>query len=246
MTNSPISLFEIRRAAERGTTQIGWLDSAHSFSFGQYHDPQRMGYRSLRVINDDRVAPAAGFGEHGHDNMEIITWVLSGSLRHGDSLANSRQLSPGEVQVMSAGSGISHSEFNGSETETSHFLQVWITPKSRGIEPRYDQRTIDASARQNRFAAIASGDDTHQKDGALPIHQDAAVLVADIKDGASATYSLGRGRGAYVQVVFGEIDITSGADGDTLVEGDAAVIESPGEIRATGVEDSQVMLFDLA
>ena len=187
--NTTTPHIEIRRAAERGTTQIGWLDSAHSFSFGHYRDPQRMGFRSLRVINDDRVAPGAGFGEHGHDNMEIITWVLTGSLRHGDSLENSRVLTPGEVQVMSAGSGIHHSEHNGSTTEPSHFLQVWIIPKSRDIEPRYDQRTIETDARHNRFAPIASGFASHQEKGALPIHQDAAVLVADVEVGSTVSYN---------------------------------------------------------
>lgn len=240
--NATTPNIEIRRAAERGRTQIGWLDSAHSFSFGQYHDPSRVGYRSLRVINDDRVAPGAGFGEHGHDNMEIITWVLAGSLRHGDSLANARTLTPGEVQVMSAGSGIRHSEFNGSDTEPSHFMQVWITPKSRDIEPRYDQRTIGAHARHNRFATIASGRDAGQIRDALPIHQDAAVLVADIDAGASADYEVAQGRFAYAHVATGTI----GLAGHSLTAGDAAIIESAGPVELKGVNQAQVMLFDLA
>jgi len=233
---------EIRRAADRGRTQIGWLDSAHSFSFGQYFDPARVGYRSLRVINDDRVAPAAGFGEHGHDNMEIITWVLDGSLKHGDSLANARTLAPGEVQVMSAGSGIRHSEFNGSETHPSHFLQMWITPKSRDIEPRYDQRTIGAHARHNRFAPIASGFESHHAQGALPIHQDAAVLVADIEHEASATHQLTDGRAAYAHVATGSVELA----GHALAAGDAAIVEAPGAIEVIGAENAQVLLFDLA
>lgn len=237
---------EIRRAQDRGRTQIAWLDSAHSFSFGQYRDPRRMGFRSLRVINDDRVAPGAGFGEHGHDNMEIITWVLEGTLRHGDSLANSQELSPGEVQVMSAGSGIRHSEHNGSTTQESHFLQVWIVPKSRDIEPRYDQRRVDPAARQNRFAPLASGLEKHQADGALPIHQDAAVLVADIEVGASSSYAIGRDRGVYLHVAFGEVELGFGSAGETLYAGDAAMIESPGEVTVKGIQLAQVMLFDLA
>jgi hypothetical protein len=240
--NTTTPNIEIRRADERGKTQIGWLDSAHSFSFGQYYDPARVGYRSLRVINDDRVAPGAGFGEHGHDNMEIITWVLDGSLKHGDSLANTRTLTPGEVQVMSAGSGIRHSEFNGSETEVSHFLQMWITPKSRDIEPRYDQRAIPADARRNRFAPIASGFESHQADNALPIHQDAAVLVGDVDRDASVSYTVQSGRAAYIHVATGSVELL----GHTLSAGDAAVIESVGEIEVVGVDQAQIMLFDLA
>ncbi|MEM6257545.1 MAG: pirin family protein [Planctomycetota bacterium] len=241
MSSSTRSI-EIRRAAERGKTEIGWLDSAHSFSFGQYYNPQRVGYRSLRVINDDRVAPGAGFGEHGHDNMEIISWVLAGSLRHGDSLENSRLLTPGEVQVMSAGSGIRHSEFNGSETDEAHFLQVWITPKSRDIEPRYEQRTIGAQARHNRFAPIASGFEMHQADGALPIHQDAAVLVADVEAGSSVTHKITYSRSAYLYVATGSVELA----GHTLSAGDAAVIEHPGVVGLQGVDAAQVLLFDLA
>lgn len=233
---------EIRRAAERGRTQIGWLDSAHSFSFGHYHDPQRLGYRSLRVINDDQIAPGAGFGEHSHDNMEIISWMLDGALRHGDSLENSRELRPGEVQVMSAGSGIRHSEFNASQTDRAHLIQIWIQPKSMGIEPRYDQKTIDADARHNAFAPIASGDPLHVEAGALPIHQDAAVLVADIEPDASAAYTLGEARGAYVHIATGRVEMA----GEVLEAGDAAVIESPRDIVVKGIEAAQVLLFDLA
>lgn len=233
---------EIRRASQRGKTRIGWLDSAHSFSFGHYYDPSRMGYRSLRVINDDWVQPGAGFGEHGHNNMEIISWVLEGSLRHGDSLENSRELTPGEVQVMSAGSGIRHSEFNGSTSESSHFLQVWIQPKSTGIAPRYDQTTIDPAKRRNAFAPIASGLAEHAESGALPIHQDAAVLIADLEAGGSASYTAESGRGVYVHVTTGRVELA----GHTLEAGDAAVLESPGAITVTGVDPAQVMLFDLA
>lgn len=240
--NSATPMIEIRRAGERGRTQIGWLDSAHSFSFGRYHDPHRMGYRSLRVINDDHIAEGAGFGEHGHDNMEIISWMIAGALRHGDSLENSRDLQPGEVQVMTAGSGIRHSEFNASATEPAHLIQIWIQPKSVGITPRYDQKVIDTGARQNRFAPIASGRETDVQAGALPIHQDAAVLVADLETGGSASYELGTGRGAYVHVVTGRVEL----EGQALAAGDAAVVESAGTLSVTGVEPSQVMLFDLA
>ncbi len=232
---------EIRRGTERGRTRIGWLDSAHSFSFGRYYDPGRMGYRSLRVINDDVIKPGAGFGEHGHDNMEIITWMLKGALRHGDSLANSRELKPGEVQVMSAGTGIRHSEINASADEPAHLIQVWIEPTSQGIAPRYDQATIATHVRRNRFAAIASGRKEDIAAGALPIHQDAAVAVADLDAQATATYALSSGRSAYVHVATGKVDLS----GHTLEAGDAAIIERPGEIVVKSVEASQVMLFDL-
>ena len=241
MTGNTPSI-EVRRADERGRTQIGWLDSAHSFSFGHYHDPERMGYRSLRVINDDRIAPGAGFGEHGHDNMEIISWMLDGTLRHGDSLENSRALRPGEVQVMSAGSGIRHSEFNASADDPAHLIQIWIEPSEQGIAPRYDQATIDAEARRNRFAPIASGRLSDVRAGALPIQQDAVVLVADLASDAQASYTLAEGRGAYVHVMTGALEIA----GVALAAGDAAVIESPGEIVMRGVEQAQVLLFDLA
>lgn len=233
---------EIRPAAARGRTQIGWLDSAHSFSFGAYRDPQRMGYRTLRVINDDRIAPGAGFGEHGHDNMEIVTWVIEGSLQHGDSLANRRELTPGEVQVMTAGSGIRHSEMNGSTTQPAHFLQVWIQPSLRDLPPRYGQATIDPAAYRNRFAPIASGLAAHEHADVLPIHQDAAILIADIQADGFAAYELKPGRGVYLQVATGSVRINE----QTLSAGDGAVIESPGEVLVHGRSLAQVMLFDLA
>lgn len=232
---------EIRRANERGRTRIGWLDSAHSFSFGQYYDPQRLGYRSLRVINDDWIEPGAGFGEHGHDNMEIISWTLEGALRHGDSLENSQVLAPGEVQVMTAGTGIRHSEFNASSTEKAHFIQVWIQPSEQGVSPRYGQTTIDPEKRRNAFAPIASGMPGHVEQGALPIDQDAAVLIADLDNDASATYALAEGRAAYVHMTTGSAELA----GQTLSAGDAAIIETPGEIALIGKDAAQVMLFDL-
>lgn len=233
---------EIRRAEDRGRTRIGWLDSAHSFSFGQYFDRTRMGYRSLRVINADRVAPGAGFGEHGHDNMEIITWVLYGALMHGDSLDNRRTLVAGEAQVMSAGRGIRHSEFNASTDDVSHFIQIWILPSEKGIDPRYDQRLIPAVERHNRFAVIASGRADHRDANTLPIHQDAAVLVADIDPGVSVGYEVGEGRGVYLHASKGRVMI----DGHELEAGDAAVIERLGEMSITGLDSAQVLLFDLA
>lgn len=232
---------EIRKAGDRGRTRLGWLDSAHSFSFGRYIDRDRMGYRSLRVINDDVIQPGAGFGEHGHDNMEIITWMLDGALRHGDSLANSRELKPGEVQVMTAGTGIRHSEFNASSTEPAHLLQVWLLPSERDAVPRYDQKTIDPALRRNAFAPIASGRDADIESGALPIHQDARVAIADLDEGGSAHHTLAEGHGAYLHVATGRVTLA----GQTLEAGDAAILETPGELMVTGEAASQVMLFDL-
>jgi hypothetical protein len=229
----------IRRSEDRGATQIGWLDSRHSFSFGGYYDPKNMGYRALRVINDDYIAPGMGFGEHGHDNMEIITWMLEGSLRHGDSMGHLENLSPGEAQVMSAGSGLRHSEFNASKDARAHLLQVWIEPSVRNIEPRYGQRVFDAADRADRFQAIASGRGTQD---ALPIHQDADVLIADVSAGGEVTYDLADGRHAYVHIATGKVTL----NGAELSAGDAATIESAGKLNIVGSEASQVMLFDLA
>ena len=228
----------IRRADDRGRTRIGWLDSAHSFSFGHYYDPANTHYRALRVINDDVIAPGAGFGEHGHDNMEIISWMLDGSLKHGDSLNNQRELTVGEAQVMSAGTGIRHSEFNASRSATAHLLQVWIMPDRKGHAPRYDQRRFDASGRANRFQAIASG---RGVGGALPIHQDADVLIADVEADAEVGYDLAEGRHAYLHVATGRVELA----GVELSAGDAVTIDRGGAIALRGVEAGQVMLFDL-
>jgi len=229
----------IRRGDERGRTRIGWLDSAHSFSFGNYYDPANTHYRSLRVINDDYIAPAAGFGEHGHDNMEIISWLLEGVLKHGDSLNNQRELTVGEAQVMSAGTGIRHSEFNASKAERVHLLQVWIAPDAKGHTPRYDQRRFEAADRANRFQAIASG---RGVEGAMPIHQDADVLVADIAADGEVGYELAEGRHAYLHVATGKVELA----GVELSAGDAVTIDHGGSIVLRGVEQGQVMLFDLA
>lgn len=229
----------IRRADERGRTRIGWLDSAHSFSFGHYHDPANTHYRALRVINDDVIAPGAGFGEHGHDNMEIISWMLDGALKHGDSLKNQRELTPGEAQVMSAGTGIRHSEFNASATDTAHLLQVWIIPDRPGHAPQYGQRRFEAAGRANRFQAIASG---RGADGALPIHQDADVLIADVSAGGEVAYEMAEGRHAYLHVATGKVELA----GVELAAGDAVTLERGGAITLRGVEAGQVMLFDLA
>ena len=223
---------------QRGTTQIGWLYSRHSFSFGRYYDPEKMGYRGLRVINDDVISPGTGFGEHGHDNMEILTWVVDGALRHGDSLGHSQRLEPGELQAMSAGSGIRHSEYNDSKAQPSRFLQVWIEPAKRNTEPRYDQRRFEAEGRHNRWQTLASG---RGAAGALPIGQDAEMRVAELDKGASLNVDVAAKRYAYVQVVTGKVTV----EGRTLTEGDAFTAEAGTNVAIQATETSQVIWFDL-
>ncbi len=229
----------LRRAADRGRTDIGWLDSYHSFSFGEYHDPAHMAFRSLRVINDDIIAPSTGFGEHPHRDMEIITWVLEGQLRHGDSLGNSEVLGPGELQYMSAGSGIRHSEYNASATDPVHLLQIWIMPKTRGIEPRYGQVTIDRAARQNRFHPVVTGDG---RDGTIPIEQDATLAIADLDAGRSATWTTQGDRHLYAHIARGSVELL----GETLAAGDAAMISEATTLTIKADSDAEVLLFDLA
>lgn len=229
----------LRRAADRGRTDIGWLDSYHSFSFGEYHDPAHMAFRSLRVINDDIIAPATGFGEHPHRDMEIITWVLEGQLRHGDSLGNSEVLGPGELQYMSAGSGIRHSEYNASATDPVHLLQIWIMPRTRGIKPRYGQKTIDRTARQNRFHPVVTSDG---RDGTIPIEQDATLAIANLDAGKSAAWQTKGDRHLYVQVARGTIEML----GEKLTAGDAAMISETDSLTVKASSDAEVLLFDLA
>ncbi len=238
-TTTHASTITIRRGDDRGKTAMGWLHSRHSFSFGGYYDPQNMGYRSLRVINDDVVAPGGGFGEHGHDNMEILTWVLEGSLRHGDSLGHDRLLVPGELQRMSAGSGIRHSEHNGSSRDKVHFLQIWIEPDRVDVAPAYDQQMFDAADRRNRWQTLASDDG---RDGSMRIHQDAVVRVADLAAGAAVDLGVQAQRRAYVHVAFGAVRV----GGQTLAAGDAFTVEETGGLTLVGVEPAQVLWFDLA
>lgn len=238
MTQATVPGIRFLPGDERGTTQIDWLHSRHAFSFGQFYDPERMGFRSLRVINDDVISPGAGFGEHGHDHMEILTWVVDGALRHGDSLGHTQRLEPGELQAMSAGSGIRHSEYNDSKTESARFLQVWIEPAERDTEPRYDQKRFDAEGRRNRWQTLASG---RGAVGALPIGQDAEMHAADLDASATLELEIGANRYGYVQVVTGSVRV----DGRTLVEGDAFTIEPGTDITIEAEVASQVIWFDL-
>jgi len=231
---------DIRPADQRGQTEIGWLHSRHSFSFGGYQDSQRMNFRALRVLNDDVVEPGQGFGEHPHRDMEIITWVLDGALKHGDSLGNMQTLSPGELQAMTAGTGIRHSEFNASQTDDVHLLQVWLMPRKQGAEPRYLQEFFAADGRRNQWQALAA-DEQMNLPGALPLDTDVVVRVADLDAGSELTVDTAAGRAAYVHVASGEVDI----NGESLGGGSAAASETAGVMTVTAKADSQVLWFDL-
>ncbi len=229
----------IRPAAERGRTDWGWLDSRHTFSFGEYHDPRNMGIRSLRVINDDRVKPGAGFGTHGHRDMEILSYVLEGGLEHRDSTGGGGVIRPGEIQFMRAGTGVTHSEHNASKTEPVHFLQIWIVPDTRGLAPRYDQKTFDAEAARRGFVLLASKDG---KANSIQVHQDVALWMTRLGDGGERVHSLAPGRRAWVHVARGSVAL----DGHSLVEGDGAAVSEEAAIHLAGRGEAEVLLFDLA
>jgi quercetin 2,3-dioxygenase len=229
----------VRDRGRRGRTQLGWLDSRHTFSFGDYHDPNHMGFRSLRVINDDRVIPGAGFGTHGHRDMEIVSYVLSGALAHKDSLGTGSTIRPGEVQRMSAGTGITHSEFNASKEEPVHFLQIWILPEVGGLAPGYEQKRFAPEQRQNQFRLVA---DRHGTDGAVTIHQDVRVYAATIGAGARLTQPLAAGRYAWLQVARGVVAL----EGDELREGDGAAISGEASIGLETKTGAELLLLDLA
>jgi len=228
-----------RPAEERGHANHGWLDARHTFSFATYHDPAQMGFRPLRVLNDDRVAPATGFGTHSHRDMEIITWVLEGELAHKDSMGNGSTLKPGVAQRMSAGTGVRHSEFNASETDGLRLLQIWILPEEDGIEPGWEEIAFPAETRQGQLRRIAAREPV---DGELKIHQDAQVYVANLEDGDSVTHDLAPGRGAWIQVARGSLTI----NGDRFDEGDGAAIEDEARLVFQDGDSAQVLLFDLA
>lgn len=231
-------MISIRRAAERGKTQIGWLDSKHTFSFGRYYEPKHMGYRSLRVINDDRVRPGAGFGRHPHEDMEIISWVISGELAHEDSTGSRAVLKPGHVQRMSAGTGIVHSEFNASATEPVHFLQIWIEPDKMGIEPRFEDLAIQPEEVQDRLRLIASPDG---RDGSPVIQQDANIYVTRLSEGATVSLPLAPNRHAWVQVATGAAEL----NGKQLEAGDGAAVTGETALTLRGTANSDILLFDL-
>lgn len=231
-------MIEIRPAAARGHADHGWLNTWHSFSFADYYDPNNMGFRSLRVINEDFIAPAMGFGMHPHRDMEIITYVLEGAIRHKDNLGNGSVIVPGEVQRMSAGTGIVHSEFNGSESEQAHLLQIWIMPDKRGAEPGYDQRPFPKTEIDGRLRLVASRDG---RDGALSINQDVDLYASSLEAGTRLEHRLAPGRHAWVQVARGVLNI----NGTTLAAGDGAAISDEERLAIEATESAEFLLFDL-
>lgn len=232
-------MMTVRKADERGKANFDWLDSRHSFSFGQYFDPAYTGFRSLRVINEDRVAPGAGFPPHGHRDMEIITYPLDGALEHHDSAGNQGISRAGEVQLMSAGSGITHSEYNASDAEPVHFLQMWVIPAQRGGAPRYGQKHFPIAEQPDRWHLIAS--DT-ASDGSLPIGQDARLSAARLSPGKSLSYTFESGLHGWLQVARGTVS----AMGKPLNAGDGAAIADMPEISLTATEDAEILLYDLS
>ena len=233
-------MIAVRRAAERGTANLGWLDSRHTFSFGHYYDPDHMGFGALRVINEDRVEPGAGFDTHGHQDMEIISYVLEGALEHRDSIGTGSVIRPGDVQVMSAGTGIRHSEFNHSKSEPVHFLQIWVLPDRKGLAPRYDQKTFPESGKRDRLRLVGSPDG---RDGSIVIHQDADIYDAQLSRGHAIAHPLLAGRQGWVQVIAGSVEV----NGKAAVAGDGVAVADEGLVSITsGADGSQVLVFDLA
>lgn len=228
----------LRKSEERGTANFGWLDSKHSFSFGSYYDPRHMGFGPLRVINEDQVAPGGGFPTHPHSDMEIISYVLEGALQHKDSLGTGSVIRPGDVQRMSAGTGIRHSEFNASNTASVHFLQIWIIPERRGLKPSYEQKTFGLSDKTNRLRLVGSRDG---REGSVTIHQDVDLYSTVLEPGQSVSHTLAAKRIAWVQVARGSILL----NGELLRAGDGLAIESEGELRIEGRENAEVLLFDM-
>jgi redox-sensitive bicupin YhaK (pirin superfamily) len=231
-------MITVRNGRDRGHADHGWLRSQHSFSFADYYDPAQMGYSRLRVINEDRVAAGAGFPTHGHSDMEIITYVLDGALEHKDSLGTSSVIRPGEVQRMSAGTGVRHSEYNHSKTEPVHFLQIWIEPDVRGIAPGYEQKAFVAAERNNRLRLVAAPDG---QDGALRLQQNARLYVAELHDGATVRYTPEAGRHVYVHVARGALLV----NGVALNAGDGARIDAEAMLDIKGVPQGELLLFDL-
>jgi redox-sensitive bicupin YhaK (pirin superfamily) len=229
----------LRPAAERGHANHGWLDSHHSFSFAHYHDPRHMGFRALRVINDDTVKPGAGFDTHGHRDMEIVSYVIDGALAHADTIGTKGVIRRGDIQAMSAGTGIRHSEYNASDRDDVHFLQIWIVPAETGLPPAYDQRAIPDADKRDRLALVAG---PAGGGAALTIHQDARLYASLLGEGRTLHHSLAAGRGAWVQVIDGALEV----NGTVMGPGDGLAIEETADIALTAAAASEFLLFDLA
>jgi len=231
-------MIALRKADERGHANHGWLDSYFSFSFAEYHDPRHMGFAALRVINEDRVQPGRGFGTHGHRDMEIITYILSGALEHKDSMGNGSVIRPGDVQRMSAGRGVRHSEFNPSQSEVVHLLQIWIEPKITGVKPGYEEKQFGPSEKKGQLRLIASPEG---REGSVTIHQDATVYASMLDGKDAVTHRLAPGRRAYVHVARGSVQV----NGTPLKSGDGVRIENESSIELKDAREAEVLLFDL-
>ncbi len=233
-------MITIRPAQERGNANFGWLDSQHTFSFGSYYDPNHMGFANLRVINEDKVQPGKGFGTHSHRDMEIISYVLEGELEHKDSIGNGSTIRPGDVQRMSAGTGIAHSEFNGSTKDLVHFLQIWITPEREGIEPSYEQKNFPLAEKQGKLKLVASPDG---KDNTVTIHQDANLYVAVLNQGDRVSHNTDKSRSLWLQVAKGAVEV----NGRALNTGDGAAVTQETDLEVVATADNtEILLFDLA
>ena len=232
-------MLTIRRAAERGHANHGWLDSFHTFSFANYYDPAHMGFGALRVINDDRIAAGRGFGTHGHRDMEIITYVLDGAIAHKDSMGSGSEIQPGNVQRMSAGRGVMHSEFNPRPDAETHMLQIWIEPNVTGIAPEYEERAFSDEQKRGRLQALVTGDGA---DGSMTIHQDARLYAGLFDGDESASLPLAGGRRAWVHVARGSVTV----NGAALNAGDAVAITDAASVEVSGGKDAEVLVFDLA
>jgi quercetin 2,3-dioxygenase len=232
-------MIQIRKSNTRGRAEHGWLSSRHTFSFGHYHDPRHMAFGPLRVINEDRVQPGEGFGTHGHRDMEIVSYVLDGALEHKDSMGTGSVLHYGDVQRMSAGSGVTHSEFNGSQQAPVHFLQIWLFPERNGITPSYEEKHFGVADKRGQLRLIAS---PQGEDGALLIHQDARIYASILDGDQALEHPLAAGRGAYLQVARGSLTV----NGERLEQGDAMQLEGEASVSLSAGADAEVLLFDLA
>lgn len=231
-------MLQIRQSTERGHANHGWLKTFHTFSFSTYHDPKHMGFRSLRVMNEDWVAPGQGFGTHPHQDMEIVTYVLEGALEHKDSMGNGEVLRPGEFQRMSAGTGITHSEFNPSDTEPVHLYQIWLFPDQKGLEPSYEQKRFPESERRNRLRLVAS---PTADDGSLRIHQNARIYLGQLDQGSQIVQQFASGRHGWLQVLRGSVSV----NGHSLQTSDGAAVSDEAELAIQATENAEIMLFDL-
>lgn len=231
-------MIQHRRATQRGHANHGWLDSYHTFSFADYHDPEQMGFSALRVINEDRVQAGQGFPTHGHRDMEIVTYVLDGALEHKDSMGNGSVIRPGDVQRMSAGTGVRHSEYNASQTDGVHFLQIWIQPKITGVAPSYEQKNFTSDQLAGTLRVVASPDG---REGSVKLNQDAMILATKLGGGAEVTHAIQPGRRVYVHVARGRVRL----NGEPMSAGDGARVENEAAVRLTDGGDAEVLVFDL-